>query len=383
MTVRFSRPAVLAGIVLALGALVGAAGTAGSAGASPASHRSQAASHYVTARQAMRGGQIHGMAINPANRPFRIRRADVVRLARDGINTIDIYITEYQAGPEANKISKGPNTPTTPQVEAAVKLIHQHHMAVELMPVVWTSGAYYPRNEYQPKHVARWFASYTRMIDRWASVARRSHSEIFSVGSEYSYLQPYTSRWRKVIRTVRTRYHGEVTYMADANTIYDHAYDPDAPENPDVVKFWSSVDDIGVSPYFTVSFAAIPRVAKTMHNWLHNQFGGLYDLVLAYHRPVLFNELGYQSIRKTAWNPYQARNGTPSERAQATAYNAVIKATTNVSWLRGLVFFTWGTESNSPHQDTTYDPEYKQAECVMARSWAKRTTRGLTACQQS
>jgi hypothetical protein len=310
---------------------------------------------FVAGSAVATGGAIHGMALTQADKPFEVGLSDVTRLAEDGVNTVNLYITEYQANAYANDVFDGSTTPTTSEVEAAVKLAHANGLAVELMPTVWTAGSFMWRGDYRPGDVKHWFASYTAMIDRWAAVAQSSGAELFAVGTEYQALQGHTADWRKVIASVRSIYHGTLTYMATAGSY-------------STVKFWKSLDLIGISPYWTLSKAAVPSVADLKTAW-QRVLAPVAAFSRREHRPVLFDELGYESIRGAADRPFAHPNGTPSERAQANAYQAAIDAVAGSSWLRGLVFFTWGLPE-APAVDTSYNPGGKLAECVVAENWA-------------
>lgn len=315
---------------------------------------------FVPGNDVAAGGRIHGITLTEGNRPFDVDLADMARVAQDGVNTVDLYITEYQSGQFANTVQDGTYTPTTAEVVAAVELAHAQGLAVELMPIVWcsqeTDGKFVYRPYYNPSNRAQWFASYTTMIDKWAKVAQATGAELFSVGSEYETIEPQTRAWRAVIASVRSLYSGELIYMADAGSFYK-------------VRFWNDLDDIGVSPYFTVSDDAVPAVRPMVRRWHNVVLPQIKAVARRWHKPVLFDELGYQSIEGAGFLPYADRSGTPSEQAQANAYQAAIDATEQLPYLRGLVFFTWSTP-DLPSMDTGYTPESKLAECVLARSWA-------------
>lgn len=354
---RWLNSSVIAAAALVSLAAALPASTAAAATERPAAVAAAAAVRhaYVPGSTVGHGGEVHGIALTEANRPFAVDLSDVSRLAADGVNTVDLYITEYQANAYANDVYDGKDTPTAGEVEAAVRLAHQNGIAVELMPIVWTAGTYAWRGEYVPGDIGHWFHSYQSMIDRWAAVAQTSGAELFAAGTEYEALQAQTARWRHVVASVRRIYHGTVTYMATAGSF-------------DRVRFWDAVDEIGISPYFTLSAAAVPTVASLKKAW-QQVLPAIHAFSKRWHRPVLFDELGYESIEGAAFHPFAHPGGTPSEKAQANAYQAAIDVTHGLSWLRGVVFFTWGMPE-VPTVDTSYDPGGKLAECVMARSWA-------------
>lgn len=315
---------------------------------------------YVSGKAVASGGEIHGIALTQANRPFAMNVATLPELAADGVNTVDLYVTEYQANAYANTIYDSTFTPSTAQVTALINLAHSYGMAVELMPVVWTKGGFAARTDYVPGNVNEWFNSYRAMITKWAKVAAATNTEIFCIGTEYSRLQPRTAQWRRVISAVRSVDPGsQLTYMMAIGA-------------KQAVHYWGRLDMIGVSPYYSLSAAAVPTVAQLDRAWNH-YLRPLHQLSRTYHRPILFDELGYQSQVQAAMTPWQTRSESPSEQAQANAYQAAIDVTHNKSWLRGIIFFTWGPPVVAPI-DTGYEPVGKLAECVMAESWSSSST---------
>lgn len=331
--------------------------------ASPATAHSAATGdvrhQHITRQMAVQGYQIHGMVLSEANRPFLQNVHDIPRLAHDGVNTLNLYITQYQASKTANRITSGVNTPSGKQVRQVIAAAHKHDMAVELMPIVWTNAPFIWRGDYHPSHPGTWFRSYTAMIDHWARVGQRAGAEFFAVGSEYQSLEKYVSRWRAVAASVRQVYKGETTYMATAGSYQS-------------VKFWSSVDDIGVSPYFSLSRAKVPSVSSLVKVWRSRIFPALQSLSGKENRRILFDEVGYESVEHAAYHPYSHNGGTPSQPAQANAYQAVMDATAGQSFLRGSVFFGWDPLATQPSDDTSYSPRQKLAECAVARSWSAK-----------
>ncbi len=358
-------------VLIAATALTLAATTAASAteaGASPSATATATVSgqhDYVSGTSVASGGKIHGIALTQADHQFATDLNDIPRLAADGVNTVDLYITEYQANAYANDIYDGKNTPTAGEVETAIQLAHDNGMAVEMMPIVWTTNPFMWRGDYVPGDVDHWFASYTTMIDRWAEIAQAYGAEMFAVGTEYQSLEQYTAQWEAVIKSVRAIYSGELTYMSTAANFWH-------------VKFWNAVDDIGVSPYWSLSRQAVPSVPTLMRAWKHKFLPRLKKFSARWHRPILFDELGYESIQGAAFEPFKHPNGTPSEQAQANAYQAAINVVDAKPWLRGVIFFTWGPPV-VPNIDTSYNPAGKLAECVMAKSWSSDSS-GLPAC---
>lgn len=371
-----------------LGAVSGAALAATLAGALPAAAASGAAATaaspsarttanvrhaYVPGTAIPKGGEVHGVALTQARSLYGPTLPDIPQLASDGVNLVNLYVTEYQKNLNANTIQDGPLTPNTAEVGATIDLAHSYGMAVELMPVLATQGTFHWRGAIWPSNVSQWFTSYTKMIDKWAQVAQDHGAEIFSIGSELEHTQQYTRQWRKVAGSVRGIYHGTTTYMADSNTVGIRKY-----YGLDV-KFWNSVDLIGQSPYYSLTAAKTPSVAQLQRIWRQQYLPAERRLSRRWHRPILFDEIGYESVDGAAHDPYQHSSGSPNQQAQANAYQALIDVTHGLKYIRGVVFFTW-TRASVPAVDTSYTPAGKKAECVMAMSWSQASSGTPTAC---
>src|SRR6185436_15440667 len=94
-----------------------------------------------------------------------------------------------------------------------------------------------------------WFSSYNEFILPFADAARRSGAEALILGSEFSSLEKYTDQWKNVLKNVRSRYDGVVTYSAN----WDHL---------DVVRFWDDLDMIGMTGYHSLTTKNDPTVEE-------------------------------------------------------------------------------------------------------------------------
>ena len=314
--------------------------------------------YYVPGRVAAGRGEIHGVVFNDAGGDFTANLKDLPRMAEDGINTVEVVVTEYQNGRRGSRVFDGKATPTARQLTGVVRAARRAGLAVEVMPVILSNGSFVARKFYQPRQIHRWFTSYRSMIDRWARVAQHAGANIFCVGSEYDAIANRVWEWQKTIRSVDRRFHRSLTYMATAG-------------NFPYVRFWRSLDIVSLSPYYTLSKQKVPTVRELVRKWrriLRGEYGEYQRL----RKPLLWNELGYQSQVRTAYEPYALRHQRPSEQAQANAYQAAIDVTAGRGWLRGIVFYRWDRPINGA-VDSSWTPVEKKAECVMAKSWAPST----------
>src|SRR4051794_6609670 len=199
------------------------------------------------------GGPVHGMALNYPGRDPRIAVPDFERLQADGINTVSVYIAWQTESTTSSAMRPTRHTPSATTLAAVTSAAHAAGLAVEWMPLVLVPGS--PRLWWHPTDTTTFWQNYRAMIDSYVTLARDNNVEIFCIGSEYHDLQSDGTQWSALADRVRTvdGYRGLTTYMS-AGGMYG-------------VTWWSSVDYIGVSPYYSLSRAAVPSVAALKSAW--------------------------------------------------------------------------------------------------------------------
>lgn len=358
------RHRLVSALVVSLGLLGGSLPAAvGGTHAARSASAPSAGRGYAPATSIGAGGPIHGVVITDADSPFGTTAEDLAHLSSEGVNLVTLYVTQYIKAPNGSTVSAGRFTPPDQQISAVVALAHQAGMAVQLTPMLWTSNGYTWRGGVQPENRAQYWQSYDAMILHYAALAQSDGVELFSIGSENDAVDTDVWQWTHLAAAVRGVYSGLTTYMTTTTDLRK-------------VRFWHSVDLIGLSPYYSLSTKLRPSYAELRQAWVR-WMRYVAGFARKYHRPVLFNEVGYQSALGTATYPWRAPTGTPSEGLQADAYAAILDSATQ-SWLRGIVFYKWTTPVVDPTLDRGYSPRGKQAECAYASRWAPASTPRLS-----
>jgi hypothetical protein len=345
------------------------------ASAKPSLHgRIGGASHAQSGRDTVRhGGLIHGVVLNAPGQDPNKTIATLERLRADGVNLVSIYITWEILNKFSSDLHRRSDTPSDRSLASVTALAHRLGFAVEWMPIVTTSKSA-PRYEIEPNNMAEWWSAYTSMIDHYGKLAGKEKVDLFSIGSEYAALQKYKSNWLTIISHLRHQdgYHGLTTYMSTTGAGF-----------PDL-DWWGNVDLLSVSPYWSLSPARIPDVKQLVRAWRNQYLPVLKTLYNTYHKPVLMDEIGYPNQDYSAYHPavaWQNHSAAPNEQAQANAYEALLQVSSLPvyrSWMRGVVWFYWGGTHYNRH-DTSYSPQGKMAECVLAKYWAARSAPGCLA----
>jgi hypothetical protein len=288
---------------------------------------------------------------------------DLSRLKALGVNLVVAYVYVHQSTPESDDVHIAPQTDTDKTLATLAQRAHALGMGVEFAPTIVVdqgsccSSHFYWRGLLKPTHPGAWWHNYNLMIKHYVGLSDAVHAEILSIGSELNTMQKYTTQWIRLADWVQHHYPGLTTYMATGNAVF--------------AEPWANhLDIISASAYYSVSNEAIPNVGEMAYVWKHTYLPKLKTLFTKYHKRVLINEVGYCSILYAAYHPAtEYRTGTAaSQTAQANAYQALLRASTDEPWLRGVTWWHWDQLRN-PVTDRGYSMRDKAAECVIAHYW--------------
>ena len=105
--------------------------------------------------------------------------------------------------------------------------------------------------------------------------------------------------WRKLIRQVRVKYRGQITYAANFDQYQQ-------------VGFWDTLDFIGINAYFPLrSTLATDNTPESLKNTLNTSWLNILNDIEAYRqaesitdKPVIFTELGYARWENSTIEPW-------------------------------------------------------------------------------
>ncbi|HEY3053610.1 MAG TPA: hypothetical protein VGK04_09515 [Thermoanaerobaculia bacterium] len=245
---------------------------------------------------------------------------------------------------------------TDDRMRAVTRQAHQLGMRVMLKPHIWLRPPDWPGSiDHDSESGWRaWFASYRAFILHYASLAEELKIESLSIGNELVIATKRPSDWRRIIAGVRRVYHGQLTYGANVDEVFD-------------VLFWDALDFIGVSAYFPLTESRSPTIEAMVRGWKPIT-DRLADLSRRTHRNVVFTELGYRSSDYAAARPWEHHGGAMNLTLQADAFDAFFRAVWPQPWFGGLYIWKW--ESYPDHaraDDTGFPIEHKPAEGVVRR----------------
>jgi len=253
-------------------------------------------------------------------------------------------------------------------VARAVTMAHARGLKVMLVPHLWVESGKW-RAEIDPgsdADWAMWIRSYTAFVTTWATVAEETRVDLLSAGVELRswVTTPRAPSFAKLVRELRATYHGPITYSANWDDV-EHT------------TILGELDVIGINAFYPLadkdgaSFETLLEGGRTVRARVH-------ALAEAWHKPVLFTEVGYTTrpdpaIRPWEW-PDTMKAPRVDQQAQADAYRALLAPMLDEPSFLG--FFVWRIYADpddvSQEAEWGFSPRGKKAELVVRDAFAAR-----------
>ncbi|MFO0674971.1 MAG: hypothetical protein U0169_00415 [Polyangiaceae bacterium] len=262
-------------------------------------------------------------------------------------------------------------------VKRAVEAAHARGLSVMIVPHLWVESGEW-RATIDPKSDAGWAAwteSYRAFVLAWAKVAEATHVELLSAGVELRswVTTPRAPSFVDVIRSIRRVYSGRLTYSANWDDVED-------------TVILGDVDVVGINAFYPLADkdGASEEELRRGGERVRDRVRALAD---AWHKPVLFTEIGYTTRPDPAIKPWEWPDGMKQVRvdedAQALAYHALVSPLLDEPAFAG--FFVWRVYSDpddvSQEAEWGFSPRGKVAELVVrdafAAPWASDAPRRL------
>jgi hypothetical protein len=306
-----------------------AAGLCLVASASPAPGRSAAAGPRTPAATAPRFVPFErGLTVGewgPTAYQPDATRATLTRLAHGShVGSVTLFVVWADPEATASTVAPGHLTAPTQNLVLAIRAAKALNLEVILRPYLEVADGSW-RGDIHPQSVNAWFRSYDDFILRYASLAQREHVDGFVVGSELKSMSTYAGAWRSLVRQVRSRFKGFVTYQANFDEYQG-------------VTWWGALDLIDISAYFPLAKTPQYTIDELVAGWVpwREQLRAVQRL---FGLPVIFGEIGYRTVTGQAQRPWDVTLSGPTDLAdQARAYGAAFRVWYRVPWFRG---FQW------------------------------------------
>jgi hypothetical protein len=279
-------------------------------------------------------------------------------LAATGANWISITIIFGQETVSSTTMFRdSPATATDAELLRVINLAHNLGMRVMFLPSLALSddpdhwwgqigGAFNNETQWQD-----WFASYSEIINHYASFAQEADVDMLSIGRELGGITHREEEWRQVIKEVREHYKGPLTYSSLSSGEYAN------------IKWWDAVDYIGVNGYFLLTNSNNPTVTELKTAWIDRGYiAALENLSNQYNKPIVITEIGYIDQDGTNKVPGDFWINTPTDlQEQADCYQAAFEVLWGKPWLKGIFWWQWSATSAAWPEN----PQGKPAEEVL------------------
>ncbi|MEO6951001.1 MAG: hypothetical protein ABI321_04235 [Polyangia bacterium] len=255
------------------------------------------------------------------------------------------------------------------QLAEVITRARAHGLSVLVFPIVRLrvrrAGEW--RGKLAPPDRDGWWDAYTAQLRAIATVAARAGATRLAIGSELVSFEGDVQRWCALAASLRRIFPGRLCYSANWDRYRD-------------VQFWSAVDDIGISAYFSLAERGTsPSIAALTKAW-RPIVDELRAFATRIGRPVLFTEVGFPSVKGAAywpWNDHQLKTacnagegceGALDLEGQRRLWSAFVRVfgAGQTPFLRGTYVWLWAGRGGLC--DRGYTPHGKPAEAVL-KSW--------------
>lgn len=241
-----------------------------------------------------------------------------------------------------------------------IKQAKKEGLKIMLKPHVWVKGEGWC-GQFDLKTEQEWLIwekDYEKYILSNATIAQQYNVEMLCIGTEYKIAA--TKRvafWEALIKTIRTVYHGKITYAANWDNYMN-------------IKFWDDLDYIGVDAYFPLLKVATPDI-KALNNKWEKEVNSLKSFSEKMNKKILLTEFGYKSTHFSAWNQWEIENIKRDEhvnlKAQVSSYYALFQNFWDNEWLAGGFLWKWYPDDKNSGglNNSDYTPQHKPVEKII------------------
>ena len=284
-------------------------------------------------------------------------------LAATGANWISVIVRVFQETISSTEISGNQyGTASDEAIQHIIDLAHSHGMRIALLPSLALSNdpdhwngdigiAFTTESQWQ-----EWFTSFREFINYYAVFAQEAGVDLFFIGSELPGVTHREQDWRRVIKEVRERYEGRISY--------DSVYWGYPQGECERIKWWDAVDYVATDVWYTLADKSDPTVEELKQAWIQKgyvaeleRFAGLFG------KPFIISEIGYESKDRASFEPALSwlRDDPEDPGEQADCYQAALETLWGKPWLKGIFWWQWSATS-APWTGT---PQGKPAEDVL------------------
>ncbi len=204
------------------------------------------------------------------------------------------------------------------------------------------------------------FIYYHKWIRHYALLAEIHQMDVLCVGVEFAKATLNREEdWRKIFRSLRGLYQGNMTYAANWGSEFEN------------VGFWDELDFIGLNCYYSLSKKDNPTKEELKAN-----FDSVKTKIVRVHRkfgkPIVFTEIGFRSIN-TPWKiPHAEGDDSFNPAHQQLCYEVVLEGIANEPWCGGILWWKYPSYLEyRGKENSAFTPNNKMAEETVKKWFSK------------
>ncbi len=289
-----------------------------------------------------------------------------------GSGWVAILTTWYQSNCWSGDIHRTAKTPSDASLIHAIREAKKLGMKVMLKPhldLIDTSDGSW-RGEIacvKEPQWEEWFDKYTEFIMHYIDIANKEKVEMFCVGTELSATATVKGYlWKDVIKKVRSKYSGRLTYAAHWDRYMD-------------IRFWDQLDYVGINAYFPLTEKMEPTYDELKAGWT-KWVDEMERFQKKVQKPIIFPEIGCCSADGAAIRPWEHfPRSEVNVNLQSDYYRVLLETFWEKEWFYGLYWWSWGTNVRMGGKwNRGFTPQNKPAEDVVKEWYSKRVKKVKT-----
>lgn len=295
------------------------------------------------------------------NDPFFQHKAEVLlnHLSRLGANSVSFVVPIFQEGVLSSVVHTDlVRTPSNVKVAIFATEARKRGFTVMLRPLLdigTPETATDWRGTLRPQDREQWHRTYRALLLSYAQLAQANHVDVLDIGSELDSMEPDASYWTQLIRSIRSVYHGQVTYSSNWAKGYP--------------AFGRSLDFISIDAYFPLSrplTASAPELAAAWQPWIDR----MNRIRKSFGKPLVLTEMGATSLAGSFQQPWIWDNGQPIDlTSQQRYYEAACQSV--VPRFGGVYWWLYTLDPPAkPGLDRSYAVAGKPAEAALKDCFA-------------
>ncbi|NTV23212.1 MAG: hypothetical protein HGA85_02440 [Nanoarchaeota archaeon] len=222
---------------------------------------------------------------------------NLVRIKESGANWVSLLQLFYQTFNDSSEVFA--HKDYTPSFESLKNIVQDAHdiglnvmlkADVNILPNNRKTGEW--SGTILPEDPINWWRTYTNLILEMAEFSKKYEVEMLEIGLELSNMEVrYEKEWRQLIKEVRKKYSGLVTYQSNYDVFFN-------------VPWAGDLDVFGIAAYFELTDHYGPTVSELVEGWKEP-----VNIMKKWVEknpgvPFEFTEIGYASQPGAGKNPW-------------------------------------------------------------------------------